>query len=452
MKVGRENNEYPDISVRMAQNNRFLDICPPQFLALTMPTTDSPREITFAKNIIPRWVELEWDPAKGFFSTNFSAEAETFAENAVNGDVPTDDISTPPTPPPPPPPPPGDEDPAGPHNVIIATSNFGLMYTINFQEDSPDWFFMNNGLPTEGVNYVRRIKRCPSGLLLVGMGTVSFTNLMRHLYMATGLGGTWSLLADHSTVDQGSYGNPGIVAFGVNENAGEDILMVGGGQSALNVGTKKTYRGTRAGLALVDGDLDIEDEIGDVSYGLGKWLLTANRAAALSPGSWSLLGASGGIVTAETDYTTNYVHASRKYHRRAGSVVFAIEAPHGDHLRIIESNDPTTENLVEIALGYEYASAFDVSPDGMFLMGGGGASIGQRSSDGGYTWGNVGTTGGMTVGFNRWANGGNSDWWVSATTQKIMLSLDWGDNWIDKTGNLSTLAPLAAITDILVLP
>ena len=123
--LGWKNNEWPEIPILLAQNNRFIDCWPQQFLALTLAADETPRNKAFAGNIIPRAVELVWDAEAGSFQTSLTCEAETFPTLAVDGDIPGSDISIPPEPPPPPPPPPGgggNED--NPTDLLIATSNF----------------------------------------------------------------------------------------------------------------------------------------------------------------------------------------------------------------------------------------------------------------------------------------------------------------------------------------
>lgn len=92
-------------------------------------------------------------------------------------------------------------------------------------------------------------------------------------------------------------------------------------------------------------------------------------------------------------------------------------------------------------------SGLAVSPSGQFLIGGKNSVIPQRSSDYGATWGNVAANGGMTVGYRVFENCGDDDRWL-AGGGNILLTLDWGDNWVNKNGNLLTLAPLVSITHI----
>jgi hypothetical protein len=82
--LGRLNNEYPRVSVSLAQNNRLIDIAPRQYVTLTIAAEDTPRGVAFAdKRFIPRRVELEYDNDSGSIQTRLDLEGETTNELAV---------------------------------------------------------------------------------------------------------------------------------------------------------------------------------------------------------------------------------------------------------------------------------------------------------------------------------------------------------------------------------
>lgn len=459
---GKSNSKYPNIEIRLSQNNNMLCISPQSYVSIVIAAGDTLRGITYSGNLLIRGITKEWNNETGAFTTVLTCEVETFEQIAITGDRP-EDTSVPPDdggiddPPPPPSIIIIDVPLEGSRYMLISTSNFGFLWSDTLQDALPTWNFMNAGIPTTNNPQKNslRMKRCPSGLILAGMGDDTDTAAMKFLYYAAGLGGLWGLLADYTTVDQGTYGVPRICAFGVNEGASEEILMIAGGFSGLAVGTKKIYTGTRAGLSLVTGDLDIQNDCGDVSFDLGKWFVTSNRASGLSPRGWARLSQAGAIDVGWTDFTTTDLYLNNSIHHRGGGNVFTVEKNTHDILRIVSNNDGTVE--LRITPGFSFGHPYYgicASPDGTRLIGGNGAQIGQRSSDGGNTWGNIGTggTGGMTVGYSRWANGGDNNWWFGATTQKILQTSDFGDTWVDKTGNLATLAPLCVITGMLVIP
>lgn len=448
--MGWRNNQLPEIPIKFAGGNRFIDLWPRQFCAIAIAAGDNERGVAYSGNLVPRSISFAHDEA---LTPEVLFEAETFEQLAIDGDIPeTNNQPTelpPPDFPPPIPPPvpslgPPDDISYGPKYMLMATSNFGILYTDNFNEadgGDVDWKFMNNGLTTFERNNVLRIKRCPSGLILIAVKHPTDLSIAS-IYYATALGGSWNLLIDYTQVDQGSYDVPVISAFGVNPNKTEEIMIVGGGFSGLNIGTKKIYMGDRNGVSLVTGDLDIANHPGDVSYGIGKWILVISRSSALDPAGWSRFSASGSIEVATLDFETNFLYQGRIFHQRRAGKVYVINNNVGDKLRIMANNtSPAGEVIRTLPYNFDvYFGRLAISPSGQYMIGGPPSVIGQRSSDEGASWGNIG--GSMSTGYGVWENCESEDAFVTATSQVVKYTPDWGDTWISKSGNLPTLAPL----------
>ena len=454
MIMGWRKNEWPEISFTMPQNNRFVDCWPRQFIALAMSAGSTPRNKAFSGNLIPRAVEYAFNPESGDIVTNVTCEGETFAVNAVTGDAPAGN-STPPTtttdpPTLPPPVVPGDVPPDGPRNVIVATSNFGMLYTINAHEASPSWFGMNAGLTTNQMNNVRRIIRTPSGALfaLIKDPTDGDPRGGNWIYWTSGLGGAWQLLA--SVSDFGTSGL--IIGLGYNPMVNEEIAAVGG-----VLGAKKVLLGSRSGLSVIVTGIDGANNQADVSFMNGKWFMVHSEDNIFASQAWSRF-TSAGSLEVNTNNSFNgigTVGSSPQYHMRFSNGYVLHWNNDSRWLQYMSDDPATTASSIDWLSGALAAAKWcmlDVSVGGR-VMGGTGGMIGQRSSDFGASWGNVGTggAGGMTVGFEVWANGGDDDWWFSATTQKVVRTSDFGDNWEDRTGDLSTVAPLCGITHMLVM-
>ena len=86
--IARANNTYPSIPLSFAQNNRFIDCAPGQFIYLDRSSVDNPREVEFAGNVIPSKVTLTFDPKLGFMSCQVQGYAETFEDLVITGTVP----------------------------------------------------------------------------------------------------------------------------------------------------------------------------------------------------------------------------------------------------------------------------------------------------------------------------------------------------------------------------
>jgi hypothetical protein len=95
--LAKANNNYPEIKLRLTQNNRFVDICPRQYVHLTRQSADNPRGILFDANIVPTRVSRTFDARLGFMGCEITGEAETRADLAVTGTIP---VVTPPGEPP----------------------------------------------------------------------------------------------------------------------------------------------------------------------------------------------------------------------------------------------------------------------------------------------------------------------------------------------------------------
>jgi len=107
--LAQRNNLYPSMSFNLASNNKLVDICPQQQLAVSTDASQSPRGITVPNSIFIRNVTMSWISKDSYFTVGVTGEPEvTIVPNTVKGDVPEkpDDPETPETPTPWPPIPP----------------------------------------------------------------------------------------------------------------------------------------------------------------------------------------------------------------------------------------------------------------------------------------------------------------------------------------------------------
>lgn len=133
----QRNNEYPRTPVKLAQNNRFLDIAPRQYVTLSLAATDTPRGVSFTdKKFIPRRVSFPWDAASGLMTCEVELEAATTEAKAEVADfpaeLPTGAVSVLPSPPTNS----GGTD-GGDWVYVLTASRLGR--TRNFTADSPTW-------------------------------------------------------------------------------------------------------------------------------------------------------------------------------------------------------------------------------------------------------------------------------------------------------------------------
>lgn len=74
----KENNPYPVIPITLAANNRMIDICPRQYLTLTVAAVDTPLGLVWTDAvIICRRLEMAWDRESGALTTEIECELAT---------------------------------------------------------------------------------------------------------------------------------------------------------------------------------------------------------------------------------------------------------------------------------------------------------------------------------------------------------------------------------------
>ena len=181
--AGQINNEIPTLPVKLPANNRFFDIAPRQFFTLTVPATDNPRGYSFTtRKFWPRTLSYNYDAQNGFMVAEMTAEAETFAEIAVTGDAPqiapTPDTSPAPDPIPTP------ANGSGGNMIGVArnASTDILIATADFLSGSPTWVDISGNLP--GSTRYQVLRRDPfdnqnRAVMLADFYGVYFTNTLQ---------------------------------------------------------------------------------------------------------------------------------------------------------------------------------------------------------------------------------------------------------------------------------
>lgn len=465
---GWQNNKK-EFEIELAASMRMTDIWPRQYVNLTITADEDPRGIGYDGRAILRRMEIKHDPGAGVLAFMHYYEPETFEGLAINGDIPDsegyEDFGQIPNFPPLKPIPltpitapiiPEDvDDDVGPRVVLLPTSNFGLIYTVNGNEPiatDVDWAFMNSGLDDYQKNRIRRIIKTPSGALfaLVKESAATEPRGCEYLFWTSGPGGEWTLLADATDFGAADlYGNGKIIALGKNPNVDEEIIVVGG----VN-GNKKIFMGDRNGISEVASGLDARDRIGDITYGMDKWFLTHSEDNLFTNSVWTRLNANGSIDVQKIAWLVSTTNDRDQPHIRVGGIVYVWNAPNPTLPKKAIDNDGNTAALLGSNVQGWYgdfangqACVLAGSPDGSHLMGGSNAGvIGQRSTDYGATWGSVGI--GLGIGYTKWAAAGSNNRFLAATTQSVMWTNDFGDTWHSLVGNLTSLASLCAPTGL----
>jgi hypothetical protein len=144
--AGWRNNEFPSVSLRLAANNRLIDIAPRQSVTLALGPGDTLRGIDLTgRRLFPRELSFHYDAKVGALLVEGTFEPEAYPLHAVVMSFPgspggTDPVPAPPVEPTPPPPPNEPDPPAQPGslNVLGATSG-GVYHTLNLDQPAPTW-------------------------------------------------------------------------------------------------------------------------------------------------------------------------------------------------------------------------------------------------------------------------------------------------------------------------
>lgn len=81
-----QNNEYPNLDIALAENNRFIDITPNQRLTMSLLTIDFPRGLSYTnKKFLPNRVEYQHEEQSGIITTRLELEGETTLVNSKSG-------------------------------------------------------------------------------------------------------------------------------------------------------------------------------------------------------------------------------------------------------------------------------------------------------------------------------------------------------------------------------
>lgn len=459
MYMGWKNNEIPRFTIDLACTHRLTTLWPAQYFAITIAAADTERGFAYDGNLIPRTVDYDFDAQAGLLLTSIWCEAETSDVLNIDGDIPVGDgtfVSLPPLPKLPklPPLPPLDvlipglvdaeEEAGGPSKVLLHTSNFGFIYSVNFNTASPTWQFMNSGLTDDQKVSCRRVIKTPNGALFAAIHDSSTPRGFEYLFYASGLGAPWILVKDLTGV---TGQNAKFTGLGFNPNVDEEVAIGAGSNDIFNI-SGFFYIGDSSGMSQTASGIDARLRYGDISF-LDKWFHTHSENDTFTSGAWSRYSAAGAAEINSRNWLIGTLNDRQYFHKPAGNGnIYAWLTSSSP--RIITGNDGDTAATFNPAPqtldGFPCALAVD--PTGQYLMGGTNTGvIGQRSSDFASTWGNVNAT--LSVGYRTWENHGTPNAFSAFTTQVIKYTPDFGDTWIDKSGNLATVASLCAARQIL---
>lgn len=443
------NNPYPDIPIVLSANNRLIDCFPRQKCAITILEADTPRGIAYSGGLIPNSVSYVPDPETGYLHTEVTFEAETGHAAtiiAANGDVPgSGDISIPPTPSFPSLPPfpiiiPGSPelDPDAAIPVILHSTTYGLLYTANINTANPQWVSINAGLTAAQYQKINRFFVTPNGALYAAyVDSVDSTNYLTKpffLARAPSIGGTFTIIKQESDIRPSptTGQNWGLFGAAYNPLVAESVAFVIG---TCNV-DKKIWIG--AGTSFAAGAVvdTASVFIGGLTYGFGHWLYTRSN-------SFHKIAANAGSVVTSGSPAINglYIFDPHLDHVRAGTTGRTFHLKQGANGLVVGENNLASITTISDT-NFDDSKGLASDPSGTYLMSSHGTAGKYKSSDSGATWGPLSS---LPVGnwwFSYVGGAGTGSWWVAAGGSSIRLSQDFGTTWLNREGNILSVAPI----------
>lgn len=471
--MGWKNNEYPAIRFDLAANNRAITLFPRQYLEINIAPEDNLRGISYNGKLIPRGVTYQYDAAKGVLYPSLECEAETFEDLNTNGDIPPSSGGgyTPPTLPPIPPVPPvppvippylppsaGNEN--HPTTVLIATSNYGILYSENFDETAPEWIDWNDGLSEDEYNEVHKVLKDPNGgfYCLCKRGANGY---YERVYYAPTLGEMWELILEKD--DTNDIGN--FVGMGIDQITGKVAIIGGRGQSfsfpsymgSFLLGDYNGFTKTD----VVDRSGKTTDYLFGVSWSQNGWFVTGQRYNGILPDDMALwkyslagtredLGGAGMGKSASLEIGNAYAESLGALNK---SVLWSPQFTNQD-FSFVDGDSSYSITALGNPPSLSGRQALSSSPLGLrFMASHQGVYTPYRSSDAGATWESLSLY--LPTGLSCWDNCGDDFRWLAGGGTNMKFIPNFGDpdstgtRGYNKEGNLSYIAPLVNIVWIL---
>jgi len=457
--MGWRNNPYPSVEFDLSANNRMIDCFPRQKVQWSVDAADTPRGFAITDgHFIPRRVEHKWKSTDGFLQTSIVLEQESFPALFINGDVPGGSANNKP-------PEPADfpDFPTFPilsggdipttttfTKALIYSNTFGFLYTESFDSVSPMWEQRNGGLgaiePSTGSEVFKLMNRpfvTPGGqVFAVRHSALSGPTQYGCIWRAPSPGGVFSLIVDKTsaifTGTPDTFDFWAVIAAGYDATVPERVAYVlkhghpSGHQ--IFVGSGLTYSAGATGIPGSGGGS--QTGIG-LTYGFGKWIGTTQNA-------WFELNAAGtgGLaVHGDTNVVFDPSNGDNFQIKRGGPGPICFFSS-GLHVVGVSLDNMITTTLAS-ATGINF-TGFGCDQTGQYAMCRFGSSQGykQKSADFGASWSAMPSLADSNYTF--WNVPGDANKWIAAggAGSTIWWTEDFGNTWIQKTGNIVSVYPI----------
>jgi PKD repeat protein len=465
--VGTDNNEFPSIPIELAQNNRFIDCAPGQVCHLEIPAGDNIRGVAFHGNVIPRAIEYRLE--SGVLRSSVEFEAVCVREMNRKGDIPInedgDTIPIPETPPFPefipeitPPIPPTDEDPqviSRINRVIIREATQGIFYTDTLSDETPLWLASNAGLPA-APSYISKMMVTGYKNLIVSYGAL-YNDESTYPYSgvwACEPGGTFREILNYDDVVWLIGATEVYINIYVAVSPFDDSVAVIAQSGNKFDGTRKIFVGTSAGGFIEGAEIPRRVEFfhpltSFSSYGDGVWRLVTHEL--LDDYTFVYKISADGSTIA---YDSGVAHANfgntNNMHSITTGAKFVLPNCTGE-AKITDDNGVNFSGYPSRPANFrDYWQALACDLSGTNYMW---ASDYPLSTDGGTNWAEFAAFPGTPYYGSRFfyyqpALASLNEWLAtipSNTDGGVVNSVDNGLTWVDRTGDLNTVAEIETL-------
>lgn len=428
------NTRFPEINLSLAGIYTNVDIAPQEKYYLVISPSDTIRNRSLqAIPYVPSGMEWGYSPINRSLNPTLSLSQIATGTAGVTVAIPVTppesgysypDLQLPPLPTfPPVPIPPGGTIPS---KVLLHDLSAGMIYTENFDAQTPNYITVNGGLTAAQYQAINWFCVCDNGAFYVASVPGAGGGFLAR---APSVGGIFTVLYEASVITEDTM----IWGVGQDKTSPERIGFIRGASGALKfyVGANGSWS---AGL-----DIGITGLRNDaVSFGDDKWALTY----------YSFIYV---INSAGTAVLNTYAPTIEINHHRAGST--AKMWANGGGLVYTDdnwasSNIINSDTTILVGTSFQIPNYIASDPTGQYLMTR--AFIGARgkSSDYGFTWTLLGN---LPAGNYWFAYSGinplsNLPSFIAAGGTVVRFSPDFGDTWENKeSASLFSINPIPNI-------
>lgn len=463
LMLGWHSSYIQEIRLRFIGNNRMYSLAQFCNADITIDANDNPRGVEYSGKIVPRSIRTTFDNPNGYAYTSITFQPESVERLAVIGDfpeasgVPEIDFSTPPMPKFPPLPPldnlylPPGVLPSNHPKVVLIWTSLGVFYSTNFHQPNGEvvkWNAMNYGLSALERIEIPIIHKTPSGALYCltdGDYTVGWQKVMR----ASSVGAPWEEIFNASEYPElGSI----VVGLGFNPTANDEIAVWGGRPWTFpidgNTGDFMLKTFSEGLLADTSGTLEFShNDYSTLIWADDKWNILCSQGTGLLGNFASpyliRYDAGASFIDDENIQQNAGQGGLPRFGCGAGTQDLLFYWDNGGYAgfgRIINASITW-----ETSLNPDPTQAMSFSPSGTHGMGHSGGTP-YKTEDTGATWTLVSGT--IPIGSDVWENCGDDFRWIFGGGLIVRLTMDRGATYIDKTGDLLSIAPLVDVIGI----